>query len=94
MVFLYFFGKQAGQDIKRDALRHAYFNAMNVHSFGLTIATNMANAHEDYVGNPTEAKAMDLNNNSVGRASYATFVSNGYISSLPVVVWRKLKMVH
>jgi anti-sigma28 factor (negative regulator of flagellin synthesis) len=52
---------------KGDAFRHALWNAMNTRDLGKVIAKKYADAHEDYKGNPTGEKNMDLKNNEIGR---------------------------
>ncbi len=49
-----------------DALRHAYFSALNVKDFGVGFAVPLGFAHEDYPENPPLEKEMDLHNNQVG----------------------------
>ncbi len=61
-------------DGKADAIRHAYWNALNVNDAGLIIATLFANAHEYGATRPQNIsqslwdlqRTMDLHNNSVG----------------------------
>lgn len=63
---------------KTDAYRHGYWNALNARDVGKTIAEKFATAHEDVsqadLNQKTagfygwEHKAMDLNNNEVGRS--------------------------
>lgn len=50
-----------------DAFRHAYWNALNVKSVGITRAAQFANAHESETKNGVD-KDMDLRNNDRGRA--------------------------
>ena len=51
----------------RDALRHAYWNALMARHYGQNWAEQFATAHEAKPGNPGDLEAMDLYNNSVGR---------------------------
>ena len=52
-----------------DALRHCYWNARMVidPSVGVTRATTIATNHENGSDNPEDEKAMDLQNNAIGR---------------------------
>ncbi len=49
-----------------DAFRHAYWNALNVKSVGVTKARDFANAHESETKDGND-KTMDLRNNVLGR---------------------------
>ena len=53
-----------------DALRHCYWSARMVidPSIGVEKATRIATDHEDESGNPEDEKAMDLENNAIGRS--------------------------
>jgi len=49
-----------------DAFRHCFWSAMNARDQGKELAKNFGDAHEDFDGNPTNEKTMDLHNNGVG----------------------------
>ena len=49
-----------------DAVRHAYWSAMNATDLGEARARQFGNAHENYPGNPVGEKQMDLYNNEIG----------------------------
>ena len=51
---------------KGDALRHAYWCALNARDEGVELAKKFGNAHEDNPNNPPAEKQMDLHNNEVG----------------------------
>jgi hypothetical protein len=50
-----------------NAFQHAFWNALMAGWGGEQLAAGMANAHENWVGNPAIHKNMDLNNNAAGR---------------------------
>ena len=60
-------GRNSMSNGNGDAYRHALFNALNVRSVGPIITERFGNAHENFSGNPALERAMDLNNNRVGR---------------------------
>ncbi len=68
-------------DGKADALRHAYWNALNRSDVGETIATLFANAHENGAIRPASIpqvlwdlqRTMDFHNNNVGRIFAANY---------------------
>lgn len=49
-----------------DAFRHCYWSALLARDIGPGNAKRFTGAHEDFDGNPSKEKAMDLHNNSVG----------------------------
>lgn len=55
------------QNGRGDAFRHAYWSAMMAQSRGANLAEQYGNAHEDFPGNRTPVRNMDLHNNGVGR---------------------------
>jgi hypothetical protein len=71
-AILRFPGMEQG-DTKADAFRHAYFSILNVYELGLTLATNLGNAHEELTNQSPLAKQMDLFNNNVGRSAYVYY---------------------
>jgi hypothetical protein len=69
---------------KRDAFRHAYWNALNVILLGDNLAESLASAHEDQPADYTysyKETQMDLFNNEVGRSKHSWFFDG--FSSLP-----------
>ncbi|CAB5388762.1 unnamed protein product [Rhizophagus irregularis] len=50
-----------------DAYRHCYWSGLLTFEFGVSGAKGFGDRHEDYPKNPSGEKAMDLNNNNVGR---------------------------
>ncbi len=69
---------------KGDAFRHAYFNALNSILLGVTLAEDLATAHEDKPAPPNYTNyfkevQMDLFNNQVGRTK-KDWLSDGYQS--------------
>ncbi len=50
-----------------DAYRHALWNAMMVRELGVERAKQFGDAHEDFEGNDSAEKTMDLYNNEIGR---------------------------
>lgn len=67
------FPNMSQTDSKADAFRHAYFSLLNVKSLGLTLATNLGNAHETKNNQSALAKSMDLFNNDVGRNAFIDY---------------------
>jgi hypothetical protein len=66
-----------------DAFRHAYFNALNVKSVGLTLADQFAYAHE--CNNPQNRNdvQMDFHNNNVGMSIvYHNYIPNEEIAKI------------
>lgn len=64
------FSAQDKEDgFRGNAFQHAYWNALmtSVAGGGEQLAAGLANAHENWVGNPPTHKNMDLYNNAVGR---------------------------
>ena len=59
------FGRN-GRNDKSDAFRHCYWSALLARDIGYFNALKFTNAHEDYEGNPSDEKLMDLHNNSIG----------------------------
>ena len=55
-----------GRGTKRDAYRHAMWQALNVQSVGEEATREMANAHEYRDGQPLNDLIMDIHNNEVG----------------------------
>ncbi|MBF6134730.1 hypothetical protein IU501_17180 [Nocardia otitidiscaviarum] len=55
-------------DGQGDALRHAYWNALLTQEFGAEWTEKFTDAHERTGGNPVHREAMDVYNNSIGRA--------------------------
>jgi hypothetical protein len=51
-----------------DAFRHCYWSALLTRDIGERKALAFTNAHEEWCGNPSEEKTMDLYNNSIGIA--------------------------
>lgn len=49
-----------------DAMRHCFWSTMNTRDQGKRLAKMFGDAHEAFDGNPSNEKAMDLHNNSVG----------------------------
>ncbi|NJB38207.1 DUF6973 domain-containing protein, partial [Croceivirga sp. JEA036] len=69
---------------KGDAFRHAYFNALNAILLGVTLAKDLATAHEDKPApsnypNYSKEVQMDLFNNEVGR-NKRTWFTDGFNS--------------
>lgn len=58
----------AEQDGKGDAARHIYWNARMTQEFGTDWTTRYTTSHEKTGGNVAAREAMDLYNNSLGRA--------------------------
>ncbi|PKC68445.1 hypothetical protein RhiirA1_416908 [Rhizophagus irregularis] len=50
-----------------DAYRHCYWSGLLTFEFGVAGAKGFGDRHEESPDNPPEEKAMDLNNNNVGR---------------------------
>ncbi len=60
-------GEWIDNDGHRDALRHAYWNALMTKDEGEEWTRQFATAHEGRPENPAAREAMDLYNNAVGR---------------------------
>jgi hypothetical protein len=59
---------ESAQGNTADAVRHAYWNALNSRIVGREMAAEIGTAHEMTTGNYAADEAMDLWNNQVGRA--------------------------
>uniref|UniRef100_U9TI04 DUF6973 domain-containing protein n=1 Tax=Rhizophagus irregularis (strain DAOM 181602 / DAOM 197198 / MUCL 43194) TaxID=747089 RepID=U9TI04_RHIID len=59
-----------------DAYRHCYWSGLLTFEFGVSGAKGFGDRHEESPDNPPEEKAMDLNNNNVGR-TVASQIKNG-----------------
>lgn len=59
----------AGEDTKKDAFRHAYWNVLMAKRISLSWAQAFSAAHESETNN-WDATRMDLHNNSIGRGEY------------------------
>jgi len=55
-----------GHNDASDAVRHAYWSALNARDVGEFIAISVGEMHEDEPNQPKEEREMDLYNNSVG----------------------------
>lgn len=55
-----------GHNDKSDAFRHCFWSAILSRDIGFYWAKAFTSAHETKPGQPTDEKAMDLHNNSVG----------------------------
>ena len=58
-----------------DALRHAYLHGLTSENLSTQISKTMGDLHEDWSGNPSLEKQMDLFNNQKGRDTYTVLVS-------------------
>ncbi|SHF93562.1 DUF6973 domain-containing protein [Dysgonomonas macrotermitis] len=59
-------GLPGATDGPLDAVRHAYWSALNTRDQGRTLAEKFGNAHESDPFNDPAVKAMDLHNNGIG----------------------------
>jgi hypothetical protein len=78
-----------------DAFRHCFWSAMNARDQGKDLATMFGIAHEDFVGNPQNEKAMDLHNNSVGFeiGSDSPGASDRHLAVLCAQAWSAGKLI-
>lgn len=60
-----------------DALRHAIFHGLNTSKLDYSLSKRLGDAHEDWSGNDTNEKFMDLFNNEVGRQTYLEIQAEG-----------------
>ncbi len=60
---------EQGHNDDADAFRHCYWFARMTIDFGASHAKGFGDRHEDYTGNPSGEKEMDLNNNAHGRTA-------------------------
>jgi RHS repeat-associated protein len=70
------FYSQGVRDNNADAFRHAYWNILMRKRLGWWTAYAFATAHETNAGQPALVKAMDLNNNAVGRNYFKSHSSS------------------
>jgi hypothetical protein len=78
-----------------DAFRHCFWSAMNARDQGKNLAKMFGEAHEDFDGNPSDEKAMDLHNNGAGFEIGANSpgASDRHLAVLCVQAWSTGKLV-
>ena len=78
-----------------DAFRHCFWSTMNTRDQGKKLAKNFGDAHEEFVGNPTNEKTMDLHNNGVGYkiGANAQGASDRHLAVLCVQAWASGKLI-
>jgi hypothetical protein len=60
-----------------DAFRHAFFSALNAETLGPNMAKMLGDAHENWTGNDTDEKLMEMYNNNQGLKIYDILHSQG-----------------
>ncbi|NOX44080.1 MAG: hypothetical protein GXP19_10155 [Gammaproteobacteria bacterium] len=69
-----------GRNDKSDAFHHCFWSAILAQELGYHNALQFTNAHESDPRNPSEEKAMDLHNNSIGLSIGRNGGNNNYLS--------------
>jgi RHS repeat-associated protein len=73
----------------QNAYKHCYWNCCMAKIIGPVEAKKFGDAHENYPGNPSCDKDMDMHNNEQGRKVTGSTTCDSHCDSAPLQKWRK-----